>query len=71
MFINGMSIVDKHCQETTIDQNICIQMALLRIWSRICERRPTAIIIDDGDDLQYFGRNILSNLCKDDHVDFR
>jgi glucose-6-phosphate isomerase len=59
-----MSIVDRHCQETTIDRNICIQMALLRIWASICQKRR-AIIIINHDDLQSLGRIILSNMCED------
>jgi glucose-6-phosphate isomerase len=63
MFIDGMSIVDKHCQETTIDQNICVYMALLRIWSSICNRKITTIITYD-DELQYFSKIKILNLCK-------
>ncbi len=70
IFIDGMSIVDKHCQETTFDRNICIQMALLRIWSNIYERKTIAIITCDND-LQYFGKIRISNLCKDIDVYFR
>jgi len=61
MFIDGISIVDKHCQQTSIDRNVCVYMALLRIWSRICERKQTAIITCD-DDLQYFSKLMISNL---------
>ena len=60
MFINGMSIVDKHCQTTTIDQNLCTQMALLRIWADINERGTDIIAVDD--DLQSIDRIILSTL---------
>ncbi len=69
MLIDGMSIVDKHCQTTTIDRNLCIQMALLRIWASINERRFALTIIDD--DLQSFGRIILLNSRKDNHTEFR
>jgi glucose-6-phosphate isomerase len=61
MFIDGMSIVDKHCQETTYDRNVCIQMALLRIWLTICNRK-TIGIITSNDDLQHFGKTIIFNL---------
>jgi glucose-6-phosphate isomerase len=54
MFNDGMSIVDKHCQETTLDRNVCVQMALLRIWTNICERKAIAIITCD-DELEHFG----------------
>ncbi len=56
MFINGMSIVDKHCQETRYDQNVCIYMALLRIWLTICKQKPIGIITND-DNLQHFGKD--------------
>ncbi|CAF0916499.1 unnamed protein product [Rotaria sordida] len=69
MFIDGMSIVDKHCQETTLDRNICIKMALLRIWSTICERKNNAIITCD-DDLQYFGEYAKMLFTEyDDYID--
>lgn len=55
MIINGMSIVDKHCQQSKYDKNICIRMALLKIWLMICQRK-TIGIITNNDNLQTFGR---------------
>jgi glucose-6-phosphate isomerase len=59
-FIDGISIVDKHCRETTIDQNVCIQMAILRIWSTVCERKTIGLVTCD-DHLQHFGKIIILN----------
>lgn len=61
MFINGISIIDKHCQEINIDQNVCIYMALLRIWLNIREKETIGIITYD-DELEYFSKMIILNL---------
>ncbi|UJR38036.1 hypothetical protein I4U23_030718 [Adineta vaga] len=51
--IDGMTIVDNHCREMIMERNVCIQMALLRIWLTLCSNK-TIRIMTCNDELERF-----------------
>ena len=57
-FISGMAAVDQHCRQTALEKNVCVQMALLHVWSNLGEQKPL-VLLTRNDELQHFGRILL------------
>ena len=68
--IDGMALVDRHCRAKSVAENICVQLALIRIWLTICQRNVVMIVTAD-ESLRSFGTKHITQVRFSHRRNFR